>query len=207
VSLLHHEALVSALSEGDLADRLIVTPLLQDNQIGESSIDLRLGTEFLLLRRTLRPGVDLGDPALEQELEYLYEPSSVLLGDGIWLHPQQFVLGSTLEFIRIPPSCGAYVLGRSSWGRLGLLVATAVMIHPGFSGAITLELENVGDSPIRLYPGLKIAQLAVHSLPSQTSHPYQRKYQSPTGPQASRLVKERDELEKIRALGEALRTP
>jgi deoxycytidine triphosphate deaminase len=140
-------------------------------------------------------------------LDDLYEPDNVPLGEGLWLHPHQFVLGTTLEFIRIPLTCAAYVLGRSSWGRLGLLVATAVMIQPGFSGAITLELENVGESPIKLYPGLKIAQLAVHSLPDETQYPYRKKYLSPTGPQASRLIGKQDEPTKVKKLGDALRTP
>jgi dCTP deaminase len=205
--LLHHEALTDALDNPDLEERLVVTPLLTEDQVGESSIDLRLGTDFLLLRRTVSAGIDLADPGLEQQLEDIYEAVSVELGGAVWLHPQQFVLGSTFEFVRIPPTCAAYVLGRSSWGRLGLLVATAVMIHPGFTGAITLELENVGDSPIKLYPGLKIAQLAVHALPDATAYSYARKYQSPTGPQASRLAKEQDELTRIMSLGDALQTP
>lgn len=108
------------------------------------------------------------------------------------MHPQQFVLGATCEFLRLPSHLGAYVLGRSSWGRLGLLVATAVMIQPGFSGCITLELVNAGDSPIRLFPGLKVAQLAVHSTAGSTAHAYSDtggSYRSPTGPQAGRLTK------------------
>jgi dCTP deaminase len=206
VTLLHKEALEEAM-KATLDERLIVSPLLDASQIGEASIDLRLGTDFLLLRRTLRGGVDLADPNLQAQLDDLYEAISIPLGEGLWLHPQQFVLGATLEFIRLPPTMGAYLLGRSSWGRLGLLVATAVMVQPGFSGALTLELVNEGDSAIKLYPGLKIAQLAVHLLPSETLHPYANKYQSPTGPQATQLGKESDELARIIKLGESLRTP
>ena len=89
----------------------------------------------------------------------------------------------------MPPDLGAYVVGRSSWGRIGLIVATAIMVQPGYAGTLTLELVNEGEAPIRLYPGLRIAQLAVHELSTETE-PYARKgakYLAPTGPQVSRL--------------------
>jgi dCTP deaminase len=207
VTLLHHEALLEVLNEEvDFGKRLVVAPLLDEEQVGEASIDLRLGTDFLLLRRTVQPGVDVGDPHLHAQLEGLYERVAVPLGEGLWLHPQQFVLGSTLEFLRLPPTLGAYILGRSSWGRVGLLVATAVVVQPGFAGALTLELVNAGDSPIKLYPGLKIAQLTVHSLTDKTTFAKKPTYSAPTRPQAARLGKDQAELEKIRKLGKALTT-
>lgn len=207
MTLLQHEALQEALRKKDFDKRLVVTPILDDDQIGEASIDLRLGTEFLLLRRTLQPGVDVGDENFQAQVDDLYERIVVPLGKGLWLHPQQFVLGGTFEFIRLPPRLGAYVLGRSSWGRLGLLVATAVMVQPGFAGSLTLELVNEGDSPIQLYPGLTIAQLAVHSLRSKTAFAKQEPtYRAPTGPQPARLMNERLALEKISKLGESLAT-
>lgn len=207
MTLLHHEALLEALNEGsDFDKRLVVAPLLDEEQVGEGSIDLRLGTDFLLLRRTVQAGVDVGDPNLQAQLDGLYDRVAVPLGEGLWLHPQQFVLGATLEFLRVPPTLGAYILGRSSWGRVGLLVATAVVVQPGFAGALTLELVNAGDSPIKLYPGLKIAQLTVHSLAGKTVFAKSPTYRAPTRPQAARLAKEQDELVRIKKLGEALTT-
>jgi dCTP deaminase len=206
VTLLHQAALLDALADDDLDNRLIVTPMLDPVQTGEASIDLRLGTEFLLLQRTLRPGVDISDD-LQPQVNELYGNINVPLGEGLWLHPQQFALGATFEFIRLPMHLGAYVLGRSSWGRLGLLVATAVMVQPGFSGSLTLELVNAGDSPVKLFPGLKIAQLAVHSLSDGASRAYEGRYRSPTGPQAARLDREQDELARIQHLGDALSRP
>jgi dCTP deaminase len=158
------------------------------------------------LRRTVQPGVDVGDENLQAQLDGLYDRIAVPLGQGLWLHPQQFVLGATLEFLRIPPTLGAYILGRSSWGRVGLLVATAVVVQPGFAGALTLELVNAGDSPIKLYPGLKIAQLTVHSLSDKTSFAKPPTYGAPTRPQVARLGKEQAELAKIKKLGQALTT-
>jgi dCTP deaminase len=203
--LLHHEALLEALDETDFDKRLVVTPLLDEEQVGEASIDLRLGTDFLLLRRTLQPGVDVADDNLAVQVDALYERLAVPIGESLWLHPQQLVLGGTFEFIRLPPTLGAYVVGRSSWGRLGLLVATAVMVQPGFAGSLTLELVNEGESPIRLYPGLTMAQLAVHSLPSKSDYVKpDPNYRSPTRPQPAQLVKEQRQLEKIKRLGDAL---
>lgn len=186
--------------------RLVVTPLLKQTQIGAASIDLRLGPEFLVLRRTLKPGLD--PAALSQaELDAMQERIVVPYGDAIWLHPGHFVLAGTLEYLRVPADLGAYVLGRSSWGRVGLIVATAIMVHPGFTGCLTLELVNDGDSPICLYPGSRIAQLAVHSLDGATKHPYgpEGKYKAPIAPQASRLATESREIGRFKDLGNALR--
>lgn len=207
MTLLHHEALTEAMQETDLSRRLVVTPLLDQKQIGAGTIDLRLGTEFILFRTSLRGGVDPASPELETRLGETQEEFTVPLGDWLWVHPQQFVLGSTLEFLKLPPTMGGYVLGRSSWGRVGLIVATAVVVQPGFAGSLTLELVNEGDSPIRLYPGLRIAQLALHALPGLTEHGYTAgdgRYLSPTGPQAARLEKEREEIGQIAKLGKRL---
>lgn len=202
MTLLHKEALKDAIREPDLDKRLVVTPLLSTRrQIGPASIDLRLGTRFLLLRRTLESGLDPGSRP-QAAMERGQERARVQLGESLWLHPGQFILGSTLEFLKIPPHLGAYVLGRSSWGRVGLIVATAVMVQPGYTGTLTLELVNEGDSPIRLYPGVRIAQLAVHELPSPTK-PYTRagaKYRAATGPEVSRLAREQREIRQMKKL-------
>jgi dCTP deaminase len=86
----------------------------------------------------------------------------VSLGSSIILHPHKLMLGETLEFVRLPFDVVGYVVGRSSWGREGLVVATAIGVHPGFAGPITLELVNLGEVPICLYPGDLIAQLFLH---------------------------------------------
>jgi dCTP deaminase len=208
MTLLRKEDLKAALAQPDLDRRLIVTPLLAEpRQLGPASIDLRLGTKFLFLRRVLDSGLDPGRKP-QAAMDKGQDKARVPLGESLWLHPGQFVLGATLEFIRMPPHLGAYVVGRSSWGRVGLIVATAVMVQPGYTGTLTLELVNEGDSPICLYPGVRIAQLAVHELPDATKHPYARakdaKYQADTGPEVSRLAKERREIAKIKKLARRL---
>jgi dCTP deaminase len=190
----------------DIAERLIVTPMLDEAvQIGPASIDLRLGSDFLVVRRSEHSGID---PAKDNDarVERSQERVSVPLGEPFWLHPRHFALGATLEFIRMPPNMGAYVVGRSSWGRIGLIVATAIMVQPGYTGALTLELVNEGHTPIALYPGLRIAQLAVHLLTAKTDFPYEAgaKYVSPIGPEATKLAWDVDEIAKMRQLQDAL---
>jgi dCTP deaminase len=210
MTLLHWEALKEATERKDLSQRLVVTPLLDfEKQIGPASVDLRLGTEFRVLRRTDESGLDPGDQP-QSSVERMTTTVNVEVGDKLWLHPGQFVLGATLEFLRVPPHLAAYVLGRSSWGRVGLLVATAIFVQPGFSGCLTLELVNHGESPIALYPGSRIAQLVVHELACPTDHDYGRdadKYVGPTGPQVSHLAKEATEIEHLREVGRRLVDP
>jgi dCTP deaminase len=179
-----------------------VTPLLDQRQIGPASIDLRLGSEFFLLQSSREAGLDPAEDS-QEKVEELHEPIRLTLGERLWLHPGHFALGCSFEYLRLPADIGAYVLGRSSWGRVGLIVATAIMVQPGYAGVLTLELVNESESPIALYPGLRIAQLAIHRLDDETAEPYgsdSPKYSSPVGPQATRLAWDRDEMERIRRL-------
>lgn len=199
--------LARAVADSDLDKRLVITPLLDRKQIGRGAVDLRLGTEFLALRRTRRPGLD---PRREkqQQIDDLQERVIVPFGQELWLHPNHFVLAGTLEFLGLPDDMSAEVVGRSSWGRLGLLVATAVFVHPGFHGCLTLELVNEGDSPIALAPGQRIAQLAVRRLanPAPARDDEKEKYRAPVRPQASQLASERTEFDRLTKLGERLRS-
>jgi dCTP deaminase len=204
LTLLRHEDIERAIAEEDLTRRLVIMPLLDsEKQIGAASIDVRLGTQFRILRRTEGAGID---PArqLHALLERAEERVAVAFGEPLWLHPGQFVLGATLEYLRFPPNLGAYLVGRSSWGRVGLLVATAIMVQPGFAGCLTLELVNHGESPIALYAGSRIAQLAIHTLDDDTAHAYAGKYVGPTGPQVSRLTAERREIDALHAVARRL---
>ena len=108
------------------------------------------------------------------------------------LHPGEFVLGSTLEVVTIPDDLAARLEGKSSLGRLGLLThSTAGFVDPGFSGHITLELSNVANLPITLWPGMKIGQLCMFRLSTPAEHPYGSavygsRYQDQRGPTPSR---------------------
>lgn len=147
-----------------LSERLFISPLLdEETQIGACSVDLRLGLDFLVSRRSRMAVLDLNqeEHEIETAIRKYQESLHINLGDPFMLHPQQSVLGSTLEYIRIPPGLMSYVVNRSSWGRLGIHTSPAA-IFPGFAGTITLTLTNQGDIPIVLRPGFRIAQLILH---------------------------------------------
>lgn len=152
-----------------LKDCLVVSPLLDLNeQVREdqASIDVRLGFGFALVSASSSGVIDeLEEPVgLQRRLASLYRLEHVPFGGQIVIHPHQFILAETFEFIRLPANLAAYVIGRSTWGRLGLIVATAAGIHPGFSGTLTLELRNLGETPLALHPGQPIAQLFFHTV-------------------------------------------
>lgn len=148
------------LAEEDPARRLVVTPLLdREKQLSAASIDLRLGTSFIETRRTHSLG--FADTRAGLPVGREHRQFSMPVGSVIYLHPGEFLLGATLEYLHLPPDLGAQILARSSWGRLGLLVATAVTVQPGFRGCLTLELANEGSVPLPLRPGVRICQLVL----------------------------------------------
>lgn len=174
-----------------LENRLIVTPLLSAEQVRGASVDVRLGTDFILMKRSARGPIDPME--MEEGAQDYQERVRVEVGDKMILHPNQLVLGATLEFLQVPNDLMAYVIGRSSWGRLGLIVATAVMVSPGYRGSLTLELANLGDTPVYLYPGTRVAQLVFHSVTdSGLAYQSRGKYTGPVGPEFSKLSLDRD---------------
>lgn len=192
---------IRAVLDHDDADRrLVVCPLLDNKQIGTASIDLRLGTQFMEVQRA-KQGVL--DPFSEQKEQRF----NIAFGNQLVIHPGQFLLGATLEYLRLPRQISGQVLNRSSWARNGLLVATAVSVHPGFTGALTLELVNDGTVPLRLITGSRICQLVLWKLDQETSQPYPdaAKYDTSLGPQPSRLNREAEEQARIVAVGGQLR--
>jgi dCTP deaminase len=183
------------LSDRDLRVRLAagdlkIDPLLDERvQIQPASVDLRLSAEFIVYR----PGeIACLDPRVPESLELTAERVTVRDGDAFTLHPGDFALGSTLETVSIPADLVGQVDGRSSVGRLAVVVhATAGLIDPGFTGQITLELSNIGRIPVRLYPGMRIAQIVLQRMTSPAERPYGEargsSYNAQSGPQVSRL--------------------
>jgi dCTP deaminase len=106
----------------------------------------------------------------------------------------------------MPEHLVGQVLGRSSWARSGLIVATAVLVQPGWGGVLTLELSNIGDVPLQVYPGERVAQLMVWKLSERTEHPYDKgaKYVAPIGPEESRLSLEADDRDRLGRIGSHL---
>ncbi|MUM19397.1 dCTP deaminase [Mycobacterium sp. CBMA271] len=166
--------------------RLGIEPL-DPALIQPSSIDVRLDSLFRVFNNTRYTHIDPKER--QDELTSLVEPGE---GESFVLHPGEFVLGSTLEICSLPDDLAGRLEGKSSLGRLGLLThSTAGFIDPGFSGHITLELSNVANLPITLWPGMKIGQLCLLRLTSPAEHPYGSagvgsKYQGQRGPTPSR---------------------
>lgn len=195
------------LTKADLLERLnrskdsdtepiIVTPILDPlDQVGVSGIDVRLGKQFIVFKQHFAgffsptregPGrADIGN----------YQEEVVIPIRGrMVLHPGQLIIASTFEYVSVPTNLECQVEGRSSWARLGLIIAAATTVEPGFRGVITLELSNVGTIPLELFPGVKIAQLIFHTCSRPHTLPpaaaRKKKYQCAIGPGFSRISKD-----------------
>jgi dCTP deaminase len=168
------------------AGRIVIDPL-GEHAIQPSSVDLRVDASFRVFANHRYPYIDVRTD--QPDLTELVE---VCIGEPFILHPGEFVLGSTYERVTLPDTLVARLEGKSSLGRLGLLVhATAGFVDPGFSGALTLELSNVSNLPIAIYPRMAIGQVAFFRLSSPAEQPYGvqalgSKYQGQRGPTASR---------------------
>ena len=171
-----------ALAEG----RIIIEPLMEGG-VQPSSVDLRVDRYFRVFRNDTTPYID---PKLPQE--DLTEIVEVKDGDAFILHPGEFVLGSTYERVALPNDLVARLEGKSSLGRLGLLIhSTAGFVDAGWDGHLTLELSNVATLPIALYPRMKIGQISFFEMTTPAEHPYGSqqkgsKYQGQRGPTPSR---------------------
>jgi dCTP deaminase len=155
-----------------------------------SSVDVRVDRLFRVFHNNRYPYIDV-----KVEQEELTELVTVEGDYPFVLHPGEFVLGSTLERIRLPHDLVARLEGKSSLGRLGLLIhSTAGFIDPGWDGHVTLELSNVANLPITIYPGMKIGQISFMQMTEPAATPYGSsaigsKYKGQTGPTPSRYFK------------------
>lgn len=175
--------------------KIRITPAVDfSTQLGSCSVDFRLGTRFRVFEHSrfayidLRKGVDVDAIMREVEIDQ---------DDTFTLHPGQLVLGMTIESLELAPDLLARLEGRSSLGRLGIIVhGTASVFDPGWVGNPTLELGNVGILPVSLYPGMRICSFTFETLSSPAEVPYTAKrgskYAHQTGPLASRYAVEKD---------------
>jgi dCTP deaminase len=147
--------------------KLVITPLLEPKKQlheGSASVDLRLGTRFEVPRKGDLTHIDPQSGDFEKKIANLQDSYYVNIGKYFVLHPGHFVLATTLETLCLPPNLAGSVVTRSSWGRYGLIIATAVGIHPKFVGVLTLELRNLAEVPLKLYPGRRILQVFFHEV-------------------------------------------
>lgn len=187
VSILGRRDLVRRLSRADDL-RLVVTPLLQ-GAIGSAGMDVRLGNRFIVFQRSAATRFD--PLSTEDDPRSLQREVVQPWGDAFVLHPGELVLATTIEYLRLPRDLTGQVITRSSYGRLGLITATAIQVNPGFRGCLTLELVNLGEVPLLLTPGERIAQLTFSpTTPEPTI--IASKYDCPTGPQFSAVDRDPD---------------
>ena len=183
--ILSDRSIREAISSG----RIAIDPL-DDLAVQPSSVDVRLDHRFLVFRNHTRGIIDV-----KQDLSDLTEPVEASDDRPFILHPGEFVLGSTLERIALPDDLVARLEGKSSLGRLGLLIhSTAGFIDAGWDGQITLELSNVASLPITLYPGMKVGQVSFMQMTTEADNPYGSgvigsKYQGQVGPRPSQYWK------------------
>jgi dCTP deaminase len=187
MAILAKKTILRELREGQQGDGLIITPLSM-KQIGAASVDMRLANEFIVFRRTSLTSFDIKSNHDYKNIHRLQEKVRIKKDDSFALHPHQLVLGATREYIALPDDIAATIGGRSTWGRTGLIIATATQISPGFKGCITLELVNEGEVPLILYPGLKIAQLVLYRTEDRCGT--KGRYQYQTGPEFPKLDRE-----------------
>jgi dCTP deaminase len=158
------------LSDRDIKEYLkrgkLVIEDLDEANIQAGWVDLTLGNEFRLFKTTSQPYIDVRSP--ENETEKIE-----IKNENFIIHPGEFVLGQINEKIKIPDDLAAYVDGRSSLGRIGLVVhVTSGFVDPGFSGKLVLEMTNVGKMPIAIHPGMRICKLVFFTLSSPAEKPY-----------------------------------
>ena len=162
-SVLSDGTIVQMVSEG----RIKVEPW-DPGLVQPASVDLRLGDSFRVFHNHRASAIDLREPP-----DNLTEEVLVPEGESFVIHPGEFCLGRTLEWVELPDDIVARIEGKSSLGRLGLIVhATAGFCDPGWKGTLTLELNNLTRIPIKLYPGLEIAQLSFMTLDRPALRPY-----------------------------------
>ena len=169
MSVLTSNILLKLLSTREL----VISPILSDHQIQEVSIDLRLGNVALVARARGLPHVDPTEYQStqitdahrhEQGKRQKLERHEILFRQPLLLHPNILTLVPTLEWLKLPMNLMGVVTARSSWAREGLNITTANFINPGYNGIITLELCNLGQIPITIYPGMRIAQIAFYTI-------------------------------------------
>lgn len=174
------------IREALAAGRIEIDPL-DESFVQPSSVDLRVDSAFRVFENHRYPQIDP-----RQHQDDLTKLIEVREGEPFILHPGEFVLGATCERVRLGEDIVARLEGKSSLGRLGLLIhSTAGFVDPGFNGYLTLELSNVANLPIAIYPGMRIGQISFYQMTTPADHPYGTpeagsKYQGQRGPTASR---------------------
>lgn len=186
MGILSDKTIKEYLEEG----KIVIDPLKDEQQIQPSSVDMRLGDEFKVFKVIRKPYID---PKDEEDIAEYMESSTVPEGEAFIIHPNEFALATTQEYVKVPDDLVARVEGRSSMGRLGVTMhVTAGYVDPGFEGRITLEISNIGAMPVALYPGQRVCQLVFETMTTPAELPYghpkrNSKYMKQLKPESSRV--------------------
>jgi dCTP deaminase len=173
--------------------RIKVEPSLDYSaQLGSCSVDFRLGNKFRIFAHTKHPYIDPHDSDL---MDDIMEEVVIPEGEAFIMRPGEFVLATTIEHLTLPDNLMGRIEGRSSLGRIGIIVhGTASVFDPGWIGIPVLELGNLGMMPVALYPGMRICSFTFEELTSDSSQPYRlkksAKYVNQQGPDSSRYARE-----------------
>ena len=183
---------MSVLSDRDIRERLkkgdLVIEPLEPFQIRSASVDFRLGNKFRIFQTSSKTHIDIARHETVGDYTHLIE---VKEGEPFIVHPNEFVLGSVIEFIKIPHDLIGILHGRSSIGRLGIQVhATSGFVNPGYYGNLTLEMSNICRVPIALYPKMRICQIMFQKLESIPEFTEPDKYAGDREPTLSRIHKD-----------------
>lgn len=187
-------------------DRIFIVPTPKRSDIKDASVDLILGNYFIVTKSAKFSVLDAIEKVSERHIASYQEKVFIPFDDHLVLHPGTFVLGVTWQYIGLPNSVYAQVFSRSTWGRTGLTVATAVSVHPGFCGCLTLELVNNGNAPLALHPGSRIAQIVFFDVESgqKNERVSMSKYCGMTEPDFSKLHQEYKELKRWEKIGKRM---
>lgn len=186
MAILSDKTIKEYLEEG----KIVIDPLKDEQQIQPSSVDMRLGDEFKVFKVIRKPYID---PKDQEDIAEYMESSTVPEGEAFIIHPNEFALATTQEYVKVPDDLVARVEGRSSMGRLGVTMhVTAGYVDPGFEGRITLEISNIGAMPVALYPGQRVCQLVFETMTTPAELPYghpkrNSKYMKQLKPESSRV--------------------
>ncbi len=179
------------LCDKDIKNRIknnnIIIKPFSEEQLSSSSVDLRLGNEFRVFKPISQTHID---PKEKQPNNEYTDKLVINNGEAFIIHPGEFVLATTKEWVEMPIDLVGSVDGRSSIGRLGIIIQTAPMIDAGFKGNITLELANIGRMPVSLYPDMRICRLTFHQLTQACENPYNGKYLNQKSVEDSKLNNE-----------------
>lgn len=188
---LNKDNISERLNHSDLDKKLVIKPLLDEDQIGELTVDFRLGTDFLVSNQGGEAYIDMTGSSEYKSINYFFNKTRRKFGESFLLHPNQTIICTSLEYVKLPKDVTASLNMRSSYSRVGLTIST--ILQPGYCGCISLELTNSSNNIIKLAIGSRLFQARLYQLDKMMNYSYhKRKYVCQVRPIASRHEQDSD---------------